>query len=84
MVAAIAGGSVMALGGLGLILVLLAQGRTTAVQIAWGVALLAGIVGLVLWGDGDMSRVVAGFVIAEATALIVMAGMLLRDRAEPV
>ena len=76
MVAAISAGSSLALGGLALILILTAQGRTVAIQAVWAGALVLGIVVLVLWPGGDMERVVASFVVAEAVALAAMAGVV--------
>jgi len=76
-VAGIAAGSVVALGGLMLILVLLATGRTPAVSIAWSIGLVAG--GLVLaFTTGDpLTRVVAAFIMAEIVAFSAMTAVLL-------
>jgi hypothetical protein len=84
-VAAIAAGSVLALGGLGLILILTAHGRTVAIQGSWAAALGAGIVLLIIWPGSEITRVVAAFVGAEGVALTAMAGVLLqRGAAAPI
>ncbi len=77
-VAAIAAGSTVALGGLGLILVLLAQGRTRAIQGSWVIGLVVGLIQLIVWPGTEITRVVAAFVGAELVAVAAMAAMLLR------
>jgi len=73
----ISAGSMLALGGLGLILVLIAQHRTLSVQVAWLAGLVAAVLVLVLWPGDETPRVVAAFVIAEAVAVAAMLMILL-------
>jgi hypothetical protein len=70
--AALAAGSVLALGGLGLILVLTAVGRTSTIQGSWTAALAAAMAVLGLWPGGELDRVVAAFVGAELVAVVAM------------
>ncbi|MBU1226743.1 MAG: hypothetical protein KJ698_06005 [Actinobacteria bacterium] len=76
-VAFISVGSLLALGGLGLILVLIAQHRSAAVQITWLAGLAAGAATLVLAPGDQIARVVTAFVTAEVVALAAMTATLL-------
>lgn len=76
-VAAISAGSLMAVGALGLILVLLARGATTAIFRSWLVALAVAVAVLLVPGAAATTRVVSAFVVTEVVAL---AAMALADR----
>jgi hypothetical protein len=75
-VAAIALGSTVALGGLGLVLVLLAQHRTAAIQATWLGGLGGALAGLAAWPGDDLARVVASFIAGVSVAFIAMVAVL--------
>jgi hypothetical protein len=68
----IAAGSALALGGLGLILTLIAEGKTATVQVTWLSGLAAGGAVLAVWPGDEPARVVAAFVAAEIVAVAAM------------
>ena len=78
----IAGGSVVALGGLFLTLVLIARGKSGAIVGAWIAALIGGGLG-VLAGTTPLSGVVHGFLIAEVVAFFLMSMTEYRHLAVP-
>ena len=82
--AAIAAGSVLALGGLGLILMLTAQARTVAIQVAFVAALVVGVGVLLVWTGDKTASVVAAFVAAEMVALAAMTGALLARKSPAI
>jgi hypothetical protein len=75
-VTAIALGSTVALGGLGLVLVLLAQQRTAAIQAAWLGGLGGALAALALWPGDDLARVVASFIAGVSVAFMAMVAVL--------
>ncbi|MCB2224377.1 MAG: hypothetical protein KQH83_09440 [Actinobacteria bacterium] len=81
-VAFISAGSILALGGLGLVLVLVAEHRTAAVQTTWLLGAVSGAVVLAAGPSDPTSRVVAAFVTAECVAVAAMA-LVLMARAAP-
>ncbi len=82
--AAIAAGSVLALGGLGLILMLTAQARTVTIQVAFVAALVVGVGVLLVWTGDKTASVVAAFVAAEMVALAAMTGALLARKSPAI
>jgi hypothetical protein len=77
-VAWIAAGTALALGGLGLVLVLTAGGRTAEIQVAWLFGLVAGAVALLAWRGDPTGRVVAAFVVAELSGWLGLLGFIRR------
>ncbi len=75
-VAAIAGGSVLAVGGLGLVLLLLARAAMLPILRSWAVALAVGTAVVVVGPGAALADVTAAFLATEATAMLAM------DRAE--
>ena len=65
----VAGGVVLAASALFVAQVLVAQGKPTALALAWATGLLASIVGLLLSSGDPFTRVAIAFVLGEALAL---------------
>ena len=77
--AGIAAGCTLALGSLGLTVLLIARGGSAALVGSWGVAAAAGAVVLVAGGAVEVSdRVVAAFLAAETVAVLAMAAAMER------
>ncbi len=72
-VALIGGGSTLALGALGLIMLLLARDATLAILGSWSIALAVAIVFLVVGNGEPVEEVVIAFVITEVIAVAAMA-----------
>lgn len=70
--AALGAGSAAAFGNLGLLLMLLAFGRPHAATLSWGAALAVAVGWLGVSGAPPMDRVVTAFVLAQATALVLL------------
>ena len=78
-------GTAIALGNLVLLLLMLALGRSGAATAAWAVAVGVAAVWLGLSPLSPTSRIVTGFVLAQATAFVLLLGLSIRlpARARP-
>jgi len=83
--AAVGVGTAIALGNLVLLLLMLALGRSGAATAAWAVAVGVAAVWLGLSPLSPTSRIVTGFVLAQATAFVLLLGLSIRlpARARP-
>lgn len=80
--ALVAGGSVLALGSLGLTVVLIARGDTTPITVAWVIAVVVAIAAAVFFDSAPLTRTITTFAIAETTAFIALtAGASFRNNA---
>jgi SAM-dependent methyltransferase len=71
-VAGVAAGNFLALGSLGLTLLLIARSATATISFTWVAALLAGVATLYFAPGDPLARVVLAFFVSESTALVVM------------
>jgi O-antigen/teichoic acid export membrane protein len=70
--AAMAAGTILAIGNLGLNQVLIARVKTPRITAAWWLALLAMLVWIAVGSGSAVDRVAASFVVGEATALLLL------------
>jgi hypothetical protein len=68
-------GTALALGSLGLLLVLLAYGRPRRATAGWLGAVAVAAVWALAWQGGSLDRVVSTFVVAEAVAFVALLAM---------
>lgn len=76
-------GTAIALGNLVLLLFMLALGRSGAATAAWALAVAASAAWLIFSGLAPTPRIVTAFLIAEATAFVLLLGSSMRVPARP-
>ncbi|HKE49995.1 MAG TPA: hypothetical protein VKE25_00655 [Actinomycetes bacterium] len=81
--AAIGVGTAIAMGNLVLMLLMLALGRSGEATAAWGLAVVVSAGWLALSDQSPTSRVVVAFVIAEASAFLLLLGFSMRVPSQP-